>query len=247
MGTLLNKTKVIVTGAASGIGRAIVLASLQEGAEVIACDFNKEGLENLVSVAGAGDKLHIYQVDVSCSSRVEEFFTDVREKHTEVNALVNNAGIYLGQNILNYTAQDVDKVLNVNLKGCIYFSQGFGKLMVPSQRQGVIVNISSISGQEGSSDAIYGASKAAILGLTKSCAMNFAPYVRVNAVAPTMVNTPMMNIIPQVRQLHYLNQHLIPEMLLPENVAETVIFLLSDKSRHYTGATFDINNGGYLR
>lgn len=240
-------TKVIVTGAASGIGRAIVLASLQEGAEVIACDFNKEGLENLVCVAGEGGRLHTYQVDVSCSDRVEEFFALVRKEHAEVNALVNNAGIYLGQNILDYTAQEIDKVLAVNLKGCIYFSQGFGRLMVPNHRQGVIVNISSISGQEGSSDAIYGASKAAILGLTKSCAMNFAPYVRVNAVAPTMVSTPMMSIIPEVRQLHYLEQHLIPEMLLPEDVAETVTFLLSDKSRHYTGATFDINNGGYLR
>lgn len=247
MGILLIETKVIVTGAASGIGRAIVLACLQEGAEVIACDFNKEALENLVSVAAAVGKLHTYQVDVSCYDRVEEFFADIEKNHAEVNALVNNAGIYLGQNILNYNACDIDKVLNVNLKGCIYFSQGFGRLMIPNQRQGLIVNISSISGQEGSSDAIYGASKAAIFGLTKSCAMNFAPYIRVNAVAPTIVNTSMMDIIPKARQLHYLEQHLIPEMLLPEDVAETVTFLLSNKSRHYTGATFDINNGGYLR
>lgn len=89
MGILLIETKVIVTGAASGIGRTIVLACLQEGAEVIACDFNKEGLENLVSAVGAVDKLHTHQVDVSCNDRVEEFFADIREKHAEVNALAS--------------------------------------------------------------------------------------------------------------------------------------------------------------
>ena len=111
----------------------------------------------------------------------------------------------------------------------------------------MIVNMSSVSGIEGSSDAIYGLSKAAILGLTKSCAMNFSPYIRVNAVAPTMVNTPMMGVIPDWRKEEYLSHELIHTPVMPEDVADTVVFLLSDKSKHYTGATFDINNGGYLR
>ena len=107
--------------------------------------------------------------------------------------------------------------------------------------------MSSVSGMEGSSDAIYGLSKAAILGLTKSCAMNFSPYIRVNAVAPTMVNTPMMGTIPDWRKEEYLSHQLINTPVLPKDVADTVVFLLSDKAKHYTGATFDINNGGYLR
>lgn len=167
--------------------------------------------------------------------------------HSDVNALVNNAGIYLGRNLLDYSTQEIDRVIDINVKGAIYFSQYFGKLTFGHKRKGVIVNISSISGQEGSSDAIYGASKAAILGLTKSCAMNFAPFVRVNAVAPTIVSTEMMKVIPQWRQDEYLEQHLLKDKLLPEDVAETVIFLLSEQSRCYTGATFDINSGGYLR
>lgn len=109
------------------------------------------------------------------------------------------------------------------------------------------MNMSSVSALEGSSDAIYGLSKAAILGLTKSCAMNFSPYIRVNAVAPTMVHTPMMDTIPAWRKKEYLSHQLIDTPVLPEDVADTVVFLLSDKSKHYTGATFDINNGGYLR
>ena len=109
------------------------------------------------------------------------------------------------------------------------------------------MNLSSVSGQEGSSDAIYGSSKAAILGLTKSCVMNFSPYIRVNAVAPTIVNTSMMDTIPEWRKKEYLSHQLIDTPVLPEDVADTVVFLLSDKTRHYTGATFDINNGSYLR
>lgn len=119
--------------------------------------------------------------------------------------------------------------------------------MIEKKHQGIIVNMSSVSGMEGSSDAIYGLSKAAILGFTKSCAMNFSPYIRVNAVAPTMVSTPMMDHIPDWRKEEYTNHQLIPEPLKAEDVAYTVLFLLSKRSRHYTGATFDINNGCYLR
>jgi len=153
----------------------------------------------------------------------------------------------LAKNILDYKVDEIDKVLDINVKGFIYLSQMFGKKLFQSQRKGVIVNMSSVSGMEGSSDAIYGLSKAAILGLTKSCAMNFSPYIRVNAVAPTMVNTPMMGTIPDWRKEEYLSHHLINMPVLPEDVADTVVFLLSDKAKHYTGATFDINNGGYLR
>lgn len=102
----------------------------------------------------------------------------------------------MGKNIIDYQSDEIDKVLNVNIKGYIYFSQMFARILFHNERKGVIVNMSSVSGMEGSSDAVYGLSKAPVM---------------------------------------------------PEDVAETVIFLLSAKSRHYTGATFDINNGGYLR
>lgn len=153
----------------------------------------------------------------------------------------------MAKNILDYQVDEIDKVLDINVKGFIYFSQMFGKKLFQSHRKGVIINMSSVSGMEGSSDAIYGLSKAAILGLTKSCAMNFSPYIRVNAVAPTMVNMPMMGMIPNWRKEEYLGHQLIDTPVLPEDVADTVIFLLSDNAKHYTGATFDINNGGYLR
>lgn len=161
--------------------------------------------------------------------------------------MVNNAGVYLSQNLLEYSAEEIDKVLNINLKGTIYFSKIFGEKLLNLKQKGVIINMSSISAMEGSSDAIYGASKAAILGLTKSLATNFSPYIRANTVSPTMVDTPMMKVIPDWRKKEYFNNQLIHDPVTSKDVAETVLFLLSDKSRHYTGASFDINNGGYLR
>lgn len=243
---MLKNRKVIITGAASGIGKEIVKHCLHEGASVIACDINENALNELEKSMG-DHVLDTYQLDVSIYEEVARFFEYVEREHSDIDSLVNNAGVYLAKNILDYQADEIDKVLDINVKGCIYFSQMFGKILLQSRRKGVIVNMSSVSGIEGSSDAIYGMSKAAILGLTKSNAMNFSPYIRVNAVAPTMVNTPMMDAIPNWRKEQYLNHQLIDTPVMPEDVADTVIFLLSDKSKHYTGTTLDINNGGYLR
>ncbi|MGG6310419.1 SDR family NAD(P)-dependent oxidoreductase [Paenibacillus macerans] len=243
---MLSDQKVIVTGAASGIGREIVLQCLNEGAAVIACDIDADRLRELKRDSES-PRLHTYPLNVGSYEEVVAFFDDMDQTHADINALVNNAGIYLGKSMLDYTVPEIDTVLDVNIKGYIYFSQLFGKRLMSRKTQGVIVNISSVSGQEGSSDAVYGLTKAAILGLTKSNAMNFSPHIRVNAVAPTMVNTPMMERIPDWRKEEYVDHQLVKQPLQPEDVAQTVIFLLSRKSRHYTGATFDINGGCYVR
>ncbi|MCM3004148.1 SDR family NAD(P)-dependent oxidoreductase [Priestia koreensis] len=242
---MLENNKIIITGAASGIGREIVMQCLQEGASVIACDIDEVLLKELRN--STTQELYTYVVDVSQHDEVERFFCEIQKQHPNINSLVNNAGIYLATDIASYEPNQIDRVIDINVKGSIYFSKYFGAHLLKQKTNGVIVNMSSVSGMEGSSDAIYGASKAAILGLTKSCAMNFAPYIRVNAVAPTMVDTAMMATIPQWRKEEYWNHHLIPHPVTPEDVAETVIFLLSKKAKHYTGATFDLNNGGYLR
>lgn len=243
----MNKKTIIVTGAASGIGKEIVSQCLKKAFSVIACDINKESLEKLNSDLPNTDKLFTYSVDVSDYLQVLQFFEDITPHHSQLYGLINNAGVYLSQNLLEYTAEEIDKVLNINLKGSIYFSKIFGEKLLNLKQKGVIINMSSIAAMEGSSDAIYGASKAAILGLTKSLAMNFSPYIRVNTVSPTMVETPMMEVIPDWRKKEYFNNQLIHDPVTSKDVAETVLFLLSDKSRHYTGASFDINNGGYLR
>ncbi|WEZ07106.1 SDR family NAD(P)-dependent oxidoreductase [Priestia flexa] len=243
---MLSKVHVIVTGAGAGIGKEIVTSCLSERAHVVACDISEDSLNEL-KASYSTNKLSTYTVDVADYDSVKDFFKQIKATSPGVNALVNNAGIYLAQNLLTYSEEDINKVIDVNVKGAVYFSQFFGKYLIEKDAYGTIVNMSSVSALEGSSDALYGLSKAAILGLTKSCAMNFSPYIRVNSVAPTMVDTSMMDNIPTWRKQEYLEHQLIKTPVTPRDVADTVLFLLSDKAKHYTGSTFDLNNGGYLR
>ena len=241
MGRLEGST-IILTGAAGGIGSSIVEHCLKLGAVVLACDQDPLILERIQN-----ERLHIFQIDVSSYNEVEMFFSKIKNDFPETNCLVNNAGIYLGQNILAYTPDQIDKVISVNIKGAVFCSQFFAKYFNNEECQGSIVNVSSVSGHEGSSDAIYGLSKSALFGLTKSCAMNFAPNIKVNAVAPGMVETNMMKNIPEWRVQEYRKSELLDKPINPGDVANTVVFLLSQESNKYTGSIFDLNNGCYLR
>jgi 3-oxoacyl-[acyl-carrier protein] reductase len=238
---MLKEKTVLVTGAVHGIGRAIVDCCLREGAHVLAVDVDAEGLVALQT--SNQSQISIKNLDVADSKAIAALFSDLEY----CDALVNNAGIYLGKNIFEYTDESLDRVIDVNLKGAFNFSRGFGKLVLDSKKQGAIVNIASLAGQEGSSDAAYGMTKAAIIGLTKSTAMNFAPHIRVNAVAPTIVETGMTEQVPVWRIKEYQQSALIKQPVQPLDVAETVVFLLSDRACHYTGAVFDLNNGAYFR
>lgn len=217
MGKLDGKT-VIITGAAGGIGSATTLRCLQDGAIVLGCDQDRSALDKLKELA-RNENLSTFQVNVSSYSEVDALYKRIKKDFPETDCLVNNAGIYLGQNILEYTVEQIEKVISVNVKGAIYFSKLFGEFLLGQEGHGAIVNISSVSGHEGSSDAIYGLSKSALFGLTKSCAMNFAPQIRVNAVAPGLVETDMIKTIPEWRVQEYRKSELlkspIPLMMLP--------------------------------
>ncbi|USG64997.1 SDR family oxidoreductase [Brevibacillus ruminantium] len=243
---MLKEKVIIVTGAASGIGAEIARQCIAENAQVIACDRDVAKLEHLRNFTSP-ESIDAYPLDVTNYEEVARFFHTVKEKYPGVNGLVNNAGIYLGKSLLDYHVDEIDQVIHVNVRGFLYFSKFFGELLVRQERAGVIVNLSSVSGIEGSSDAVYGMSKAAVLGLTKSCAMSFSPYIRVNAIAPTLVETAMMDQVPDWRKKEYREHELIKSPVLPVDVANTAVFLLSEKARNYTGATFDLNNGCYLR
>ncbi len=233
----LKDKVVLVTGACAGIGKAIVSESLELGAKVIGVDIVKPNVE----------MSNFYQMDISSVDRIESVFQRVVEENPDLNCLVNNAGIYLGRKILDYSLDEMRKVLDINIIGTAYLSKLFCKFIMDNNATGNIVNISSVSGQDGSSDAVYGMSKAALGGLTKSLAMNFAPNIRVNTVAPGLVETHMLEYIPKWRVEEFKAHQLNKEFLKPEQVAKSVCFLLSDDSRGYTGATLDINNGCYLR
>jgi 3-oxoacyl-[acyl-carrier protein] reductase len=239
---MTERKSVIVTGAANGIGKAITYRCLEEGFRVLACDIHEAGLATLREEKNVST----FKVDVSNYGQVKALFEQLA-KEEEPSYLVNNAGINLAKNILDYTEEEILRVTAINYFGAVYFSQQFAKQVLALPRKSVIVNISSVSGQEGSSDAVYGSSKAALIGLTRSCAMNFAPWIRVNAIAPGLVSTDLIRKVPASRIQEYRSAELIKEPILPEDVANTVAFLLSPQSGHYTGAIFDINNGQYRR
>lgn len=234
--------KVLITGAGGGIGKAICDRSIKEGFSVVAIDINSDSLKPFEQSPNIETKV----LDISDYSKVKAFFS-LLENDDSVYALVNNAGIYNASSLINYNEDMINMTLDINIKGPTICSKFFIENLKLNGNKGKIINISSISGQEGSSDALYGLSKAAIIGLTKSLAIRFASTVLVNTVAPTMVETEMMRKIPAWRQKEYNSQNLIKTPLTAKDVADTVNFLLSGESNHYTGATFDLNNGGYLR
>lgn len=234
--------KAIITGAANGIGKAIAVKLYSEKNTVLACDIDETGLQELNNNYPG---MHTFCLDITNHAAVVSFFNESLAQNA--NWLVNNAGVYPGRNIFNYTPEEIVQLVQVNNIGAVYCTQQFAKPLLERKQNGAIVNISSVSGEHGSSDAIYGMTKAALLGLTKSTAINCAPFIRVNAVAPGLVATHTLDRIPKERYNELRRNELLPHPIQPEDVAETVYFLLSDKARNITGAVLDVNNGQYLR
>ncbi len=233
--------RVIVTGAGKGLGRAIAKDLASHGFGIVALDIDSMLLAEVKQ--SLRDSVTTARLDVSDETQVQDFFTGLNPD--EVFGLVNNAGIYLGKSILDYTADEISRVVSVNLIGAINCSKYFAKLMLPQPREGAIVNLSS-SSIYGGSDAVYSATKAALVGLTKACAMKFSPHIRVNAVAPGIVETDILKTIPTHVIEWYRKSELVKLPLQPNDVADSVRFLLSQDGKNYSGAVFDLNNGFHL-
>ncbi len=202
---------IIVTGAARGIGRSITLECIKYGAIVFALDINKLDLVKLKNEI-KNDQIKTYVVDVSKYEEINNLFLNLKKDKINPDCLVNNAGIYYGQSIFKYNNSEIDNIININVKSAIYFSKIFAATKIKNKEKGVILNISSVSGQDGSSDAIYGLSKSALIGLTKSNAINFSPYIRVNAIAPGIVDTQMLRKVPKDRVNNYRKSELMSDL-----------------------------------
>jgi 3-oxoacyl-[acyl-carrier protein] reductase len=232
---------VIVTGAGKGLGKAIAKQLLSDGLHVLAVDRDKALLSSLAGESANG--IECFQIDVTDYHAIEQFFRS--QMGRPLYGLVNNAGILLGKNLLDYSPEEITGVIDVNLKGAIFFSKFFGEALLSRKVDGSIVNISS-SSIYGGTDAVYSATKAALIGLTKSCALKFSPYVRVNAVAPGIVETDLFATIPAEVVQRYRHAELVKKPLRPEDVAKTVGFLMSEACRNYSGTVFDLNNGYHM-
>jgi len=238
----------LITGAAQGIGKSVALLLAQNGADIVVSDINLEKAEETAKeIESIGSKAIAIKVDVANLKDVERMVESILEKFGKIDILVNNAGITRDKLILRMTEEDWDAVLNVNLKGTFNCTKAVVRHMA-KQRSGKIVSIASVVGEMGNAGQVnYSASKAGVIGLTKTIAREFAQRrINVNAIAPGYIETPMTEVLPE--KVKEELKRLIPMERLgkPEDVAEAVLFLVSEDSNYITGQVLNVNGGIYM-
>ncbi len=242
---LVNKV-AIVTGAGRGIGKAIAIALAREGANIIAIDVDIQTAEEVAKEIKSLDRQALaIQVDVSDSKEVNRMVQSVLKKFKRVDILVNNAAIIKRGSIDDLKEDDWDRVMDVNLKGAFNCAKAVVGIM-KKQRYGKIVNISSIAGKIGdlASAPCYGASKAGMTCLAKSLARELASYnINVNVVAPHAIETDMSKEWSEEKRKSIIADIPLARLGEPEDVAEAVAFLVSDKAKFITGEVLDVNGG----
>jgi len=238
----------LVTGAAQGIGRAIALLLAQKGADIVVSDINLEKAEEMAKeIEAVGRKGMAIKVDVANTDDVERMIEAILEQFGQIDILVNNAGIARDKLILRMTEEDWDAVLNVNLKGTFNCTKAVIKHM-SKQRKGKIVNIASVVGEMGNvGQANYSASKAGVIGFTKTIAREFAQRgINVNAIAPGYIETPMTEALPEKVKEELRRMIPMERLGRPEDVAQAVLFLVSETSSYITGQVLNVNGGIYM-
>ncbi len=243
---LLDKKVSLVTGASRGIGRAIALEMAREGADVIV-NYNQskdKAIEVTRAIEALGRRALAVRADVSKANDVEEMRSLVLKEFGSVDILVNNAGIHYHLKSWEMEQSEWSRVLGVNLDGVFLCSKAFsGEMRV--KKWGRIINISSIVAFIGTDhEAHYGASKAAVVGLTKALALELARFnITVNAIAPGWVETDMTSAVTEDEKRKALELVPLGRFGRPEDIAHASVFLASDKASFITGQTVHINGG----
>jgi 3-oxoacyl-[acyl-carrier protein] reductase len=245
--TLQNKI-AMVTGASRGIGRSIALALADQGATIVAIGTNAEALASVVEeIKSKGVGALGVQANVTSSEDVNRAVKAAKEAYGRIDILINNAGITRDGILLRMKDDDWDAVLDVNLKGAFLATRAVSKLMT-RQRSGRIINISSVVGQMGNpGQANYCASKAGLLGLTRSNARELAKRnITVNAVAPGFISTDMTDALPEDQRQELAAQIPLERLGSVEDIAHAVLFLASDQAGYITGQVIAVNGGMYM-
>jgi len=235
----------LITGAAQGIGKAIAIALAKEGADIIASDINLELAERTAEeISSIGVKAKPLKMNVADYGEVEEKVKDAVAEFGKIDILVNNAGITKDSLLVRMKPEDFDAVLSVNLKGTYNCTKVISRLMMKA-RSGKIVNIASIVGQMGNvGQANYAASKAGVIGFTKTAARELAVRgVNINAIAPGFIDTEMTRRLPEDEKTKLKEQIPLGRLGTPEDVASAVIFLVTDDSNYITGQVISVNGG----
>lgn len=240
----------IVTGGASGIGRAIALDLAEAGAKVVIADKALDGAEEVArEIQSTGGRAVAVKTDVTVRKEVEQMVQRTIEESGRIDILINNAGILGTSAIMDMKEDDLDSTLDVNLKGVVLCSQAVAPLMI-EQKSGKIVNIgSSISSRASACNmsggvADYCASKAAVQAFTRSLAMELGPHgINVNAVAPGPTNTPMHKGYFEAVIAYYHGSVPLGRLAEPEDISGVVLFLVTDAARYIIGQTIHVNGG----
>ncbi len=239
---LVDGHAAIVTGGASGIGRATCRRLAEEGARVAVLDLNGDVAQSVADeLDGRG-----YQVDVADADQMHETVEQAAGAMGGLSILFNNAGVGAFSPIHGYSPDEWDRVVRVNLHGVFHGLRAAASLML-EHGDGRIVNTASISGiRPAAGEAPYSAAKAGIAALTASAALEYAPQIRVNAVSPGLIRTgltePMLRLMPDHVD-HVVGQTPVGRMGEPEDVADVVVFLCSDLSRFLTGQNLVVDGG----
>ena len=239
----MSEKVAFITGATTGIGREIAITLAKDGFDIVVnyiqSDTNvKEEIEAL------GRKCLMIQGDVTSMEDMEKTVKTIMDEFGRIDVLVNNAGITRDTLLLRMTEEDFDSVLNVNMKGAFCTMKQVAPIMT-KQRSGRIINMSSVVGVVGNAGQVnYSASKAALLGMTRSLAKEVASRgILVNAVAPGFIATRMTDKLNDVQKEAILNQIPLKQMGRPQDIANAVAFLASDRASYITGHTLVVDGG----
>lgn len=249
IGAYLEGKSAIVTGGSIGIGTAIALKLAEYGANV-AINYRKhkeEAEEVIKKVQAMGRKGLVVQADISNFEDAQKMVSNVISKFGKLDILVNNAGVNWDGVIWKMTEEQWDNVININLKGYFNYTRAVSPVF-REQSSGKIVNVTSINGLRGKfGQANYSASKAGIIGLTKTVARELGKYsVNVNAVAPGLIETDMMKNADESVRAQAISDIVLGRIGQPEEVANVVAFLCTDLARHITGEVIKVDGGQYI-
>ncbi|SRR5687767_156577 len=239
----------LVTGASRGIGRAIGLALGQAGAYVVVnYRGNQEAAEeSLAAILAAGGHGELCRFDIAAEEDVDEAVKKIVDARKKVDILVNNAGVTADNLLMRMKSADWDQVIGTNLKGTVLCTKIVSRYMV-GQRYGRIINISSVVGQMGNvGQSLYAASKAGIIGFTKTVAREVATRgITVNAVAPGFIETDMTAKLPEKLREDFLKRIPLGRFGTCAEVAEVIVFLAGAGTGYITGQVFNVNGGLYM-
>ena len=240
MGNRLENKVALITGGAAGFGKGTAAVLAREGATVYISDINKEGGEKVAKELG----IKFFEHDVTDPDRWQEIIEEIKTEQKQLNVLVNNAGVTKDNLLMRMGEEDFDKVIEVNLKSVFNMTKAVQRTML-KQRKGSIINMSSVVGVKGNAgQSNYAASKAGIIGFSKSVALELGSRnIRSNVIAPGFIETEMTAKLDEKTVDVWRNAIPLKRGGSPEDIANACVFLASDLSAYVTGQTLNVDGG----